>query len=150
MNFGDERLPARIWKKVVVNGECWEWTGCKVFGYGTCSFMGEAMRVHRVVLLASGVALNDQLVVDHMCRNRACLNPKHLQQVTTRENVLAGIGPTAKNAKKETCKYGHPLSGKNLYVRPSRPTERECVICRHRAHMWHDAIRPSRSKKVRS
>lgn len=68
--------------------------------------------------------------LDHTCRNRGCVNPEHLEPVTTQVNTLRGIGPTAENARKTHCKHGHPLEGDNLYVDPEG--KRKCRACMER------------------
>ena len=70
------------------------------------------------------------LVLDHLCRNVLCVNPSHLEPVTNRENILRGVGITAQNAQKTQCKWGHPFSGENLFVRPDG--ERMCRACMRR------------------
>lgn len=65
------------------------------------------------------------LVLDHLCRNRACVNPDHLEPVTQQVNVLRGESPSATNAKTTHCPFGHPYGGQNLYVTPDG-----CRACR--------------------
>ena len=65
--------------------------------------------------------------LDHLCRNRACVNLSHLEPVTSRENTLRGEGPTAVNAHKQSCKRGHEFTAENIYWRGHH---RECRTCK--------------------
>jgi hypothetical protein len=65
--------------------------------------------------------------IDHLCRNRRCVNPEHLEAVTHRENMVRGDTFAARNAAKTHCSKGHPLSGENL-VNQKRG-DRVCRIC---------------------
>lgn len=68
------------------------------------------------------------LQIDHLCRNRTCVNPEHLEAVTPRENVLRSASPVAINAAKTHCNHGHPLTPENTY--PSPEGWRRCRECK--------------------
>lgn len=106
----DERFMARFEKLFKVGPGCWEWIGHKTGGYGRTYYKGASLMAHRLSFLLAGNEMPVGLVIDHICRNRGCINPQHLRLVTHRENILAGIAPTAINARKSVCKLGHPLT----------------------------------------
>jgi hypothetical protein len=129
----------RFWSKVDKTEECWNWSGCLLeSGYGQFSVKGKIVYAHRFSLEINGVRLIDGMVCDHICRNRKCVNPNHIRQITSRENVLIGEGPSANNSRKSLCKRGHPLSGDNLYLRKRGvAVERICRSCdREKKRKW--------------
>lgn len=71
------------------------------------------------------------LVIDHICNDKLCVNPSHLQQISYKENTLRGSSPIAINAVKTHCNKGHELSGANLYIKPNG--SRNCKMCRKHA-----------------
>lgn len=83
--------------------------------------------------------------IDHLCKNKACVNPDHLDVVTPKTNIER-IGPRrSANAEKTHCPRGHPLSGDNLYVFPNRRA-RTCRTCRreYAREYYVRAIKPKR------
>jgi len=81
------------------------------------------------------------LHIDHLCRNTKCVNPKHLEPVTIRENLLRGIGPSSLHAKKTHCPQGHEYAGDNLYTHPTKSI-RYCRTCsKTRAQRARDAAK---------
>jgi hypothetical protein len=117
-------LADRFWPKVNKTDSCWLWTGSKTCsGYGQIAMRpGPPRLAHRVAWEISVGQIPDGLQVDHLCRNRLCVNPAHMELVGSRTNTLRGVGPTAINARKQVCKRGHSLadaylSGGSRYCR---------------------------------
>ena len=97
-------------------------------GYTTIGVNNRVTYTHRAAYIAFVGDIPDGMQLDHLCRNRACCNPDHLEPVSQHENILRGEGWAAKFADQTHCLRGHPLSGANLYVR--RDTGgRQCRAC---------------------
>ena len=126
-----DRLMARI---VVDEGSaCWVWTGyVNPQGYGQITLSAEDGRalVHRVAYEHHRGAIPDGLELDHLCANRPCCNPDHLEPVTHAENVrraeAAGRRVEASRAKSE-CRNGHPYDERNTHVTANGT--RRCRAC---------------------
>ncbi len=85
--------------------------------------------VHRVTYETFVGPIPEGLEIDHLCRNRLCCNPVHLEAVTRKENVRRGLACALK-PKKTHCSRGHVLNEKNLVIRAYRGRSyRECRIC---------------------
>ena len=112
----------------VANSCCWEWQGClNEKGYGLF-FHDNYYRAHRFSYeYYNNAIIPEGLTIDHLCRNRKCVNPKHLEIVTNKENVLRGVGLTAINAKVTHCPYGHPYDSENTYI--TVDGRRNCKQC---------------------
>lgn len=123
-----ETLPARFAAKIAQNGDCWEWTGGKTAnGYGHISIGQGVCRVaHRVSYELHVGPIPDGFQIDHLCRNRGCVNPNHLEAVTPQENVLRSESPSALNATKKLCVRGHLLDGENLRMDGAKRVCKEC------------------------
>lgn len=127
------RLPLRDqMERLTERGDgCWEWLGNKTLdGYGRLQVGGSRRRAHRIAYELARGPIPPGLVLDHLCRNRSCVNPEHLEPVTDRENILRGNGLAACAAARDTCARGHPLTDDNTYRPPSNPNERKCRICK--------------------
>jgi len=108
-------------------GGCWNWTGARTAGYGVIRIGGKQWRAHRWLFERINGPIPDGLVLDHLCRNPACVNPAHLEPVTDRVNLLRGVGPSAKNAQKTHCPKGHAYTPENTYL--NKRGQRYCVAC---------------------
>ena len=100
-------------------------------GYCLVRVDGTRRLAHRFAWELLHGSVPEGLVLDHLCRNRACVNPYHLEPVAQRENLLRGDTLQAVNAAKRTCPQGHVYAGGNLRVTPTG--RRVCRTC-HRAH----------------
>jgi DNA-directed RNA polymerase subunit RPC12/RpoP len=100
----DEREARRFWDKVEVDGVCWEWAaGRNSAGYGYFRSSTGSRRAHRIAYEHLVGPIPSGLTLDHLCRNRSCVNPDHLEPVTHRENVLRGSGIAAQQARRHVC-----------------------------------------------
>lgn len=110
-------------------GPCWVWIGRKnPDGYGMINVDCKIKLAHNISLILAGIEINYNLVRDHICKNTSCVNPSHIEQVTSKENTLRGSGPSAINARMKCCKYGHKFS----IVRRKQSIRRMCKVCKAR------------------
>lgn len=127
-----EQIKSRL-TKTDSNG-CWNWLGAKTNGgYGNIalgSYGKKRIVAHKFFYEKEFGEVEKGKQLDHICRNRSCVNPKHLRQLTCRENVLCGEGISAVNARKTHCHKGHELSIRNVNrVKTSRGYQRRCKTC---------------------
>jgi len=117
----------RFWSKVEVTGTCWLWTAAKTDGYGVFTRDGgKSARAHRVAYeLLMGEAPADAL--DHVCRVRHCVNPDHLEVVTTTENNQRTTGF---RVRRDRCPKGH-LYSENGRLQAGYPVCQTCDTERH-------------------
>lgn len=148
MNAVDFRLtdmPASMQTKIVLEGDCWAWTGAKNNrGYGSASagFSGKSMLAHRKAYEAAVGEIPAGLTIDHLCKNIVCVNPAHLEPVTIAENIRR------RYADQTHCAKGHEFAGANLRhsTKSDGHTRRVCMAC----HREHTKAYRDRQKQVAS
>ena len=124
----------RLWRRVQRGGptDCWLWLGAtNGNGYGVIGRGGRGTQtyVHRVVWELERGPIPDGLQVDHLCRVKMCVNPRHLAVVTAAENNRRSMSATAIHARKTHCPAGHPYDEVNTYRPPGQPNSRMCRAC---------------------
>jgi hypothetical protein len=117
----------RFWSKVDKSGECWVWTGGHRTsnGYGRFqpTYPGPTIVAHRIAYELLVGPIPEGLQLDHLCRNRLCVNPAHLEPVTLIENI--------RRARPTHCKHGHEFTPENTISVRSRPGRRHCRKCKY-------------------
>jgi len=147
----------RFLENISVNDQtgCWDWIGsCQPSGYGQLNLQREdgAARpelAHRISyrVFRGPIPTNiNRPTIDHLCRNRKCVNPEHLETVSNRENILRGTAPSAMYARRTHCNYGHEYTENNLARRSNRRV-RECKICKSNSQKKYK--RNKKAKAVR-
>lgn len=130
-----------FWSRVERTANCWHWRGTKDRdGYGVFGkhVAGQSRRAHRISweLLRGEIPAGKQL--DHLCRNADCVNPEHLEPVTSRENSARGNTTWAQVARTGLCSRGHKLTGggcrecenqKKRELKTARDAAGVCVEC---------------------
>lgn len=131
----------RFWAKVDTSGgdaSCWPWRG-GLFDTGYGAFWladaGRNVLAHRWAYEQNRGPIPVGLELDHLCRNRRCVNPSHLEPVTTGENLLRGQTLAARNAAKTHCDHGHRYDARNTLL--AKDGSRVCRACgRERMRAW--------------
>ncbi len=116
-------------------------TGClnymgklDIGGYGYFSGPNRNGRIqaHRVAYETEKGPIPAGLVIDHLCRNRRCCNPDHMEPVAHWENTRRGDAPTAVNARATHCAHGHEFTTENTRYRGPDRRWRMCRQCQRK------------------
>jgi hypothetical protein len=154
-------IEGRFWPKVDKNGPvpidrselgpCWIWTAAtNGVGYGVLGRGGRGaglVYAHRFSYQIHRGAIPDGLELDHLCRNRGCVNPYHLEPVTRSENLRRS--PVVGRYPRPThCPQGHEMIGDNVRISPAGG--RVCrACCRERRRIYFAAHREEELRKNR-
>ena len=125
---GSSVVDRLMFRTALLGNGCWEWRGARnPKGYGNIRVdsYGPAKSVHRVAYTEMVGPIPDGLEIDHLCRNRACINPQHLEAVTRTANVQRV------DQRKSVCKNGHEMTQDNtrVYTTPQGYEGRKCRTC---------------------
>ena len=150
-----DTTPRRFWGKVTGDDftTCWEWTAYRdQNGYGRFNIGGRAGSTHMAHRVAYELLIGpvpNGLELDHLCRNRACVNPWHLDPVTHLVNSRRGIAGQV-NAERQRaithCPEGHPYDGQNTTLRSSGA--RRCKTCSRQDHQRRYQQNPEKYREV--
>jgi hypothetical protein len=137
MKYSQAHVIARLQRHIKIVDGCWVWTGAMnpQTGYSVTHYHDESNKLrlssgHRVSYMTYIGAIPTGMDLDHLCQNKACVNPDHLEPVPHKVNMLrAKHSPAYKNSIKTHCVRGHEYTPENTYRKPGNNT-RNCLICR--------------------
>ena len=133
----DVRSHLLLYSTVDERNGCWLWSRATAGqqGYGRIQLPGSVQKLAHVAsyeVFVGPVPIG--LELDHLCRQRSCIRPDHLEAVTHAENVRRGLAGDLRPPKTH-CNYGHEMAGENLMMRKRREKMgRSCRTC-HRAQV---------------
>lgn len=114
--------------RIMREGGCWIWQGAvDRDGYGRVKLAGKNRLAHRAFYEELVEPIPNGLTLDHLCRNRACVNPEHLEPVPLATNIRRGEGAGVQNGRKTHCDHGHKFTRENTYI--TRRGTRSCREC---------------------
>ena len=116
----------RFYNKVDKTQTCWNWTaGINYKGYSKFGYNGKTVYGHRFIYEQIIGPIAQGLQIDHLCRNRKCVNPEHLEAVTLAENLRRQHLEPNSNGMKTNCPKGHE------YTRTDSRGKRVCQTCKN-------------------
>lgn len=126
-------LGPRIKNSVAIDDNgCWVWQlHIAPNGYGVMSVNGRSMSAHRVAYKEFNGPLIKSLQIDHLCKNTSCVNPDHLEQVTSKENIHRSNAVYKQQMARTRCPKGHEYNDQNTYYSPTPHggVSRSCKAC---------------------
>lgn len=122
-----DEMIEHVFKRVEITGFCWNWDRVSGAGYGYVQVEGKMWRVHRLVYTLLVGPIPEGLFLDHLCRNRRCCNPDHLEPVTNQVNNQRGL-TGYHNKIKTHCPHGHAYMPWSTYIDKTTGSRR-CKVC---------------------
>ena len=121
-------------------GSCWLWLGTTDnYGYGVFSIAGRNFKAHRLSYHLVNGSVDDAPTLDHLCRQKDCVNPDHLEAVDAAENTRRA------NPRRTHCIREHEFTPENTYVKPNG--SQGCRACNALLHRQYRARKPGRPTK---
>ncbi len=150
LRWPDLTAEERFWMKVDRTADCWIWKACQTpHGYGQFSVAGRIVMAHRFAYEVLVGPIPDGHVIDHLCRNRGCVNVAHMEVTDHRTNILRGTGYSARKAAQTTCKAGHVFDEHNTRLQKSKThVSRICRECRRAYSRDWERLRRRRRKEA--
>lgn len=144
------RLPDRIIRNIDFSMDetaCWEWVGQRSYsGYGqaklTLAGMERVVLAHRWLYEALVGPIPAGLTLDHLCKNKSCVNPKHLEPVTIADNIRRGDSKSAVSRRTGRCTKGHHVVDPGGWIEYSDGARRACRICKNASVRKWRATKP--------
>lgn len=129
------KVRPRFWAKVdKTHDGCWTWTGARQSsGYGQIGWDGKVYLAHRVSYALHIGPIPNGLCIDHLCRNRLCVRPEHLEAVTIRDNVARSDTPQGRVLRTGFCQRGHDM--RDPANRRGGVNSHQCGECRRASRL---------------
>ena len=132
-------------KMTIKSNGCWEWTASlDSCGYGHIFFAGKLRKAHRVAYELLKTPIPEGYEIDHLCRNRRCINPEHMEIVSHAENMRRSPSFEKRRLAKR-CKRGHSLS--DAFINKTKSgISRQCRQCTYLRKREARIRRPRKEK----
>lgn len=132
--YTEDEAREAFWEKVQKTASCWLWTAAVAGSYGRVQYQGRVRQAHIVAWEWDNGLVPAGLELDHLCRQRLCVRPSHLEAVTHQVNMERGINQYGQ----ERCSKGHPFD--RLWMQNGKMVRR-CSTCNRESRLKYEAKR---------